>query len=268
MFIINFKLMKKNFLVLSPKCLAGIAIVFYMIVANLFYLLARQPRYTNKDAKANAKMYDACIPKAIVLMGYMNGVQLDAVKTGGGTYIMYCGVVAVKDKWVQPNDYVLRSGVYPAMQEYFADIKTVFLENLQTRLEPNQMAAMMVVCSRVGVGNFSKRLEKLQHGNENGTVYEVSEETLIKEFFYRQSKSNVEVQQYFWTLGQVFADELKIRNLYELPVMSYRYLDVGWLYTSLGRPRTQRGLLLRYTNLKAKSIKLECIIPYAQISKL
>ena len=268
MFIINFKLMKKNFSILSPKCLAGIAIVFYVAVAALAYLLVRQPRYTGKEAKANAEMYDACIPKAIVLMGYMNGVQLDAVKTGDGTYIMYCGVVAVKDKWVQPNDYVLRSGVYPAMQEYLADIKTAFLENLQTKLEPNQMAAMMVVCSRVGVGNFSKRLEKLQHKDENGTVYAVSEDALIKEFFYCQSKSNVEIQQYFWTLGQVFADELKVRDLYELPAMSYRYLDVDRLYTSSGRPRKQRGLLLRYTNLKAKSIKREHIIPYAQISKL
>ena len=66
----------------------------------------------------------------------------------------------------------------------------------------------------------------------------------------------------------MFAYELKVRDLYELPAMSYRYLDVGRLYTSSGRPRTQRGLLLRYTNLKAKSIKREHIIPYAQISKL
>lgn len=66
----------------------------------------------------------------------------------------------------------------------------------------------------------------------------------------------------------MFACELKVSDLYELPVMSYRYPDVGRLYTNSGRYRAQRGLLLRYTNLKAKSIKREHIIPYAQISKL
>ena len=268
MFIINFKLMKKNFSILSSKCLAGIAIAFYVTVAVIAYIFARPARYTDREAKANVCMYDECITKAIVLMGYMNGVQLDAVKTGDGAYIMYCGVSAVKDRWVQPKDYTIRAEVYPIMQDYFLDIKAAFLENLQTKLEPSQMAALMVVCSRVGVGNFSKRLEKLQHEVENGTVYAVSEDALIKEFFYRQSENNVEVQQYFWTLGQVFANELKVRDLYELPAMSYRYLDVDRLYTKSGKPKVQSGLLLRYTNLKAKSIRRENIIPYAQVSKL
>ena len=35
----------------------------------------------------------------------------------------------------------------------------------------------------------------------------------------------------------MFADELKVRDLYELPAMSYRYPDVGRLYTNSGRPR-------------------------------
>ena len=268
MFIINLMLMKKFFSAMSPKCLAGIAVVFYMAVASVVYFLVRTPRYTKKETQANAELYDECIPKAIVLMGYMNGVQLDAAKTGKGAYIMYCGVSAVKDQWIQPMDYTIRAEVYPKMQEYFADIKNAFLENLQTSLEPNQMTALMVASSRMGVGNFSKRLGKLKPEGENGTVYAVSEDALIKEFFYRQSQNNVEVQQYFWTLWQVFTEQLRIKDLYELPVMSYRYLNAHKLYTKAGKPKNQRGLLLRYTNLKEKSVRREYIIPYEQVSKL
>ncbi len=260
--------MKKFFSAMSPRCLVGIAVVFYIAVASAAYFLARTPRYTEKEAQANAELYDKCIPKAIVLMGYMNGVQLDALKTGDGAYIMYCGVSAVKDRWIQPKDYTIRAEVYPKMQEYFADVKNAFLENLQTSLEPNQMTALMVASSRTGIGNFSKRLEKLKPEVEDGTVYAVSEDALIEEFFYRQSKNNVEVQQYFWTLWQVFTEKLKIRDLYELPAMSYRYLNADKLYTRAGAPKNQRGLLLRYTNLKEKSVRRENIIPYAVASKL
>lgn len=91
---------------------------------------------------------------------------------------------------------------------------------------------------------------------------------MIKEFFYRQSQNNVEVQQYFWTLWQVFTEQLRIKDLYELPVMSYRYLNAHKLYTKAGKPKNQRGLLLRYTNLKEKSVRREYIIPYEQVSKL
>ena len=40
----------------------------------------------------------------------------------------------------------------------------------------------------------------------------------------------------------MFAYELKVRDLYELPAMSYRYPDVGRLYTNSGRPRGVKGI--------------------------
>lgn len=221
--------------------------------------------YTAEDRKANSEMYDRCVQKAVVAMGYLNGVQLGAVHTGGTSYILYCGISALKEHWIQENDYVLRTDVCDSMKVYFADIKPYFLEDCCLRLNESQMTALMVLCSRLGAGNFAKHMRSLQAEAENGgRIPAIESEAIVQEFFVAKPAYNTEFRQYLWVVAQLFSGELTAARLYDYPVMSYRYLDEAKLYKNNGKPRYKPELLDLYRHVRGRSVRDEGIIPYSQ----
>lgn len=259
--------MKKFILKNKAACL--LLVVAFGVSLGLLYFFRTPKFYSKEDAFANSKLFDECIPKAVVLMGYMNGVQLNAQKGAGGTYIMYCGVSAVKDHWIEAGERASYLDVYPTMREYFLDIKKTFLREVRTKLNPNQMVVLMVVSARIGVGNFAKRLKGIQPENQNVQAEKaVPSKTLLKEFFYRQSKKNLEVQQYFWTLGQVFKGTVYIKDLYGYPMLSYRNIPISFLYNKSGSLRKDGDLLKKYRFYGNSSVERMSIIPYVECSKL
>lgn len=221
--------------------------------------------YLTEDKAANSEMYDRCITKAVVAMGYLNGVQFSALHTVGDSYILYCGISALKDHWIQEDDWVLRSDVCDSMKVYFADIKPYFLEECCLRLNESQMTALMVLCARIGAGNFARRMRSLQSEIETGDkIPAIETAEVMREFFSAKPEYNTEFRQYLWVIAQLFSGELTPLRLYGYPVMSYRYLKVKKLFKKNGQPRYRPELLELYKHVGGRSVREEKIIPYSQ----
>lgn len=221
--------------------------------------------YTAADKTANREMYDRCVQKAVATMGYLNGVQFSALHTGGSSYILYCGISALKDHWIQEDDRVLRTDVCDSMKVYFADIKPYFLEECCLKLNENQMTALMVLCARLGVGNFAGRMRSLQFEPETGDrIPAIEPDAIVQEFFIAKPAYNTEFRQYLWVVAQLFSGKLTALRLYDYPVMSYRYLDETKLYKKNGKPRYKPELLDLYRHVRGRSVREEGIIPYSQ----
>jgi len=261
--------MKTNFLK-TKKCL----ILLSALLAGVFLFvfvgyLCKTAFYTEEIAMENSKMYDECIPKAVVTMGYLNGIQLNAMPVGGKSYIMYCGISALKDHCITEDDRVWRTNVCDSMRIYFMDIKPYFLQNFYLRPDKNQMTALMALCARIGVGNFARRMQKLTPEAKTAEKISLIDNTsVVNEFFCHPSTAGIEVRQYFWVLAQLFRGKLTPAELYDYPVMSYRYLDTAELYKKNGRPRYHSDILKKYRHIHRRSVREEGIMPYSLLSEI